>query len=182
MQDIIKTILLIIFGLVVGQLLPSYFRKKGENIATKEDVKEITNRMEAVRSAYAKQLEYVRTELQRQSDLVSRKRSVYTRLAKSMRVFIEASDAKQLKEEFLSDFSELWIWASDDVVTSTNIFIDSQIKHSEQPGSVSQAEMKQLYIKAMLAMRRDAGFDETNLTSSDFRFLKFKNEHHLTTG
>jgi len=173
MLDVLKIVTALLLGLLVGPWLRSYLQKKGKNFATKEDVKDITDRVESVRSIHAQQLEQVRTELVKHSDLVSRKRTVYTRLSKSMRVFIDGSAAPELKAEFLADYAELWIWASDDVVRSSNHFIDSQLKHTANSESVSQDEMKKLYVDAMLSMRRDAGINDTKLFPSDFRFVKF---------
>lgn len=59
-------------GLLIGALvvyfllksfLPSYFSKKGENLATKEDISEITNKIESVKHEYANNLESVKAEL-----------------------------------------------------------------------------------------------------------------------
>jgi hypothetical protein len=52
-----------ILGLVVRHYLSSYFIEKGKNLATKEDIADITARMEEVRTQYATQLERVRFEL-----------------------------------------------------------------------------------------------------------------------
>jgi hypothetical protein len=41
-------------GLFLQKLLPSYFSKKGEDLATKEDIKDITDRIESVRADYAR--------------------------------------------------------------------------------------------------------------------------------
>lgn len=44
--------------------MPGYLQKKGENAATKQDIKEITERIESVKSDYSKKLEKLRSELQ----------------------------------------------------------------------------------------------------------------------
>ena len=46
-----------------GALLGSYFKQKGKNIATKEDVSEITAKIEDVKHEYAQQLESTKAEL-----------------------------------------------------------------------------------------------------------------------
>lgn len=56
-------ILSFVFGLITSNFLPKYFGKKGENLATKEDIAEITDRIETVKHDYASQLESVKAEL-----------------------------------------------------------------------------------------------------------------------
>lgn len=51
--QILNTIILIVLGFFLRSYLPSYFEKKGENRATKEDTREITGIEESIRSAIA---------------------------------------------------------------------------------------------------------------------------------
>lgn len=66
----IEAFFYILAGLVLGFLLnsffPKYFGKKGENLATKEDISEITNKIETVKHDYAHQLEATKAELSAQ--------------------------------------------------------------------------------------------------------------------
>ena len=50
-------------GLLLYRYLPAYTAEKGKNLATKEDIAEITKRIEGVKSAYAHELEGVRAAL-----------------------------------------------------------------------------------------------------------------------
>jgi hypothetical protein len=52
-----------VVGLFVKSYLPSYFKKKGENLATKEDIADITHRIETVKLEYEKQLENAKADL-----------------------------------------------------------------------------------------------------------------------
>jgi hypothetical protein len=57
---------LVIVALIVWLLRPfveSYSKKKGENLATKEDVEEITQKVEAIKGEISKELEFVKWEL-----------------------------------------------------------------------------------------------------------------------
>lgn len=69
-MGLMEYITLILFGIVCGLLLnnflPKYFGKKGENLATKEDISEITDKIESVKTDYAKLLESTRAELSSQ--------------------------------------------------------------------------------------------------------------------
>lgn len=49
--QILNTIILVIFGFFLRSYLPSYFSKKGENQATKEDTRDISGSDESIRSA-----------------------------------------------------------------------------------------------------------------------------------
>lgn len=56
----------LVLGLLINSYLPKYFDKKGENLATKEDISEITNKIENVKHEYARQLESTKTGLSAQ--------------------------------------------------------------------------------------------------------------------
>lgn len=60
---------LVILLSAIGAFLGSYFRKKAENVATKEDVENITDKIEKVRSQYSEQLETVKASLQLSNQL-----------------------------------------------------------------------------------------------------------------
>jgi len=51
--QVLNTIMLIVLGFFLRPYLPSYFKKKGENRAVKEDTGQITGIDESVRSAIA---------------------------------------------------------------------------------------------------------------------------------
>ncbi len=55
---------LVLIVVVVGLFLRSYVKKKAENLATKEDIADITRRVEAIRSEYAREHEKLRMQLQ----------------------------------------------------------------------------------------------------------------------
>lgn len=55
---------LIILLSAIGAFLGSYLRKKAENVATKEDIENITEKIEKIRSQYSEQLEAVKASLQ----------------------------------------------------------------------------------------------------------------------
>ena len=52
-----------VVGFLVRNFLPAYFNEKGKNLATKEDIKEITDKIESVRFEYLGKLEGVKSEL-----------------------------------------------------------------------------------------------------------------------
>jgi hypothetical protein len=54
--NVAEIVLTIIIGYFLYSHLPAYFKEKGKNLATKEDIKDITEKIESVRTDYAKQL------------------------------------------------------------------------------------------------------------------------------
>lgn len=54
--NLAELIIIVIAGLFLNSHLRSYFEEKGRNLATKEDIKDITSKIESVRTEYAKQL------------------------------------------------------------------------------------------------------------------------------
>ncbi|MEW4982179.1 MAG: hypothetical protein AB1Y26_02955 [Cycloclasticus sp.] len=48
---VLYSVIAFLIGLIVKSYLPSYLSKKGENLATKEDIEEITTKIESVKSA-----------------------------------------------------------------------------------------------------------------------------------
>lgn len=57
METLAWVLISFVGGLVVRSFLPSYFQEKGKNLATKEDIAEITRQIEAAKSGFAEALE-----------------------------------------------------------------------------------------------------------------------------
>jgi hypothetical protein len=55
----LELLIFVILFLFVKSYLPSYFSAKGKNLATKEDIAEITKKTEEIRVLYSKQLEFL---------------------------------------------------------------------------------------------------------------------------
>ncbi len=58
----------IVFAIIAGlvQYIVSYFTEKGKNLATKEDIKDITDKVESVKASYNEALERHKLELQKE--------------------------------------------------------------------------------------------------------------------
>lgn len=84
----------LVLGLLVNNYLPKYFGKKGENLATKEDISEITTKIEAVKHDYARQLESTKAELSAQLNTHGfRYESEYEVLSELTALLVEVRDA-----------------------------------------------------------------------------------------
>ena len=90
MEYIILTINVLLFSsvwivfFIFRHYLPGYFGKKGENLATKEDIAEITS-----------QIEQVKMEFTNKSQVLFKKRETYEKIANGMRVFIQGHSATE---------------------------------------------------------------------------------------
>lgn len=84
----------LVLGLLFNNYLPKYFGKKGENLATKEDISEITTKIEAVKHDYARQLESTKAELSAQLNTHGfRYESEYEVLSELTALLVEVRDA-----------------------------------------------------------------------------------------
>ncbi|MDZ5109716.1 hypothetical protein [Pseudomonas putida] len=54
---------IVVVGWLIRFYLPGYMGEKGKNLATKEDIAEITNKIEQVKVEYAKQLELYKSDI-----------------------------------------------------------------------------------------------------------------------
>jgi hypothetical protein len=96
----------LVIGFVVRHLLPSYFSEKGKNLATKEDISEIT-----------KKIEEVKMEFSSKSHTLIKKRESYEKICNGMQVFVVGQPQDQAKKnEMLEAYSTAWLWANDDVL------------------------------------------------------------------
>jgi hypothetical protein len=116
------------------------------------------------------ELEHLRTSLARDSatqlDALTRKREVYTRLAKALRVFVDSgTPSVDAQRAFLEAYDEACIWADEPVVISLEALLDAAQK---QP--IDQTRIKPAYASCITSMRRDAGHPQTRIS---YRFVRF---------
>lgn len=157
-------ILTILLGLLFSIYLPSYTKEKAKNLATKEDIEDITNMVESVRAEFAKE-----------SHLLEKRREVYERISDSLRIFIDGhNNCSQQQNAFHSAYSACWLWAPDDVLINLNKFIKMQQDNAENNHAAhDQERLKQVYCEIILSMRKDVGFSETTIGTERYAFVKF---------
>jgi len=63
MNEVLIPIFAFLSGLFIKDYFPTYFRKKAENLATKEDIADITQKVEEVKTEYLIKIEHVKAEL-----------------------------------------------------------------------------------------------------------------------
>lgn len=164
-MDLFFNLIIFIVGLISGHFLPAYFSKKGQNLATKEDISEIT-----------KKIEEVRIEFSSKSQVLIKKRETYEKICKGMQVFISGQLASETKKnEMLEAYSIAWLWASDAVLQKLNGQIKLQIDRDKEPINwASQEQLRKSYTDCILEMRKDAGYQNTSQKKEDFQFVSFR--------
>ena len=60
---VLQTVTILVIGYIAKSYLPTYFKEKGKNLATKEDVGKITKEIEEVKHEYSTNLESVKSIL-----------------------------------------------------------------------------------------------------------------------
>jgi hypothetical protein len=59
----IITLIILIFLIIRKYIVPSYFSQKGKNLADKQDVENLTKKIENIKSSFNEKIEYLRTDL-----------------------------------------------------------------------------------------------------------------------
>lgn len=65
LNNVITALLLLLAGFWLKNFWPNYFNEKGKLLAQKEDIAEITEKIESVKSEFSKETERLKTDLQR---------------------------------------------------------------------------------------------------------------------
>jgi len=122
-------------------------------------------------------------------DLIYRRREVYGRLIKSMRVFLQKGDPTEKsiaeeKNEFLAAYDEMYIWAPDEVLKAVNdivklkrIWAAKKVEAQEANKELGKSDIAALQIKyrelhkiCVQKIRQDCGFEETEF---DYSYVSF---------
>lgn len=100
-----------------------------------------------------------------------RKEEKYSALIKSLRGFYVHSFNKEMREEFLDQLNQSWLYCSDDVILKAYLFLETV-----QVGSdASENQQKDALGELVVAIRKDLisrkTLNNTKLTAQDFRHL-----------
>lgn len=155
----------VIISLLLNKFLPGYLSEKGKNLATKEDISQITEKIERVKSIYSNE-----------DKVLERRRQIYEEIVSALRIFISGHEiSTEQKEKFYEAYASAWLWAPDSVLIKLNTFVEQQIKYTEKTEITNQEIMKKQYGDIVLEMRKDVGFVETEITSKNYVFATFDN-------
>ena len=118
---VVQLIILAGFGalaLFAKNYLPSYTKEKGKNLATKEDIEQITDKIESVKTEYARQLEDIKSQLNAKFHAHSLRlnkefqclQEVWSALldlqCSAEKIFQPKQDERERREDHLSDLLE----------------------------------------------------------------------------
>ena len=154
--------------------LPAYIAEKGKNAASKEDLAHLTGIVEGTKALHTAEIERLKAMLTAEGQVLERRRRVYEEMCSALRVFISGHEATpEAKERFHAVYAGAWLWASDQVLTALNRFIELQVQHAANPAGVTQQQLKTAYADVVVAMRKDAGFPATGVAANDYHFVQF---------
>jgi hypothetical protein len=108
-------------------------------------------------------LEQERATQVRETELLVRRRDVYSALATTLRVFLKTydNDSEGLRSRFLEAYDRASVWAPDSVMDVVGDLLDKIAENTSRPGTVSQGTLKEIYGNCISAMRKDSGFPAT---------------------
>ena len=124
--NILEVVIIVAGGFLIKSYLPSYFKQKGKNLATKEDIGEITHEIEGIKNQYLKSTEVLKSQLERKShahqvryehefkvltdvwDSLIHLRNMTIRLRPIFDVYDSKKTEDQIKEERLHEFSSAY--------------------------------------------------------------------------
>jgi hypothetical protein len=114
-------VIILVGGFFLRKYLPAYFQEKGKNLATKEDIKEITEKVEAVRAHYARQLELYKYEV----SLMEKRRELSAQVVDLINRYKELPPAGEKQDEeqlrrFEQDYYKLVPWIPTDILKALN--------------------------------------------------------------
>ena len=167
---------LVLGGLFIRGYLPSYLSEKGKNLASKEDLEQLTDVVEKIKAQHASELERVKADHLSKNQVTERRRQVYEEMCEALRIFIAGHEVTPDKQErFHSAYSTAWLWASDDVIAALNKFVSLQIQVANNRASTERLDLHGSYSAIIVAMRKDVGFANTATSGADYQFVNFSN-------
>ena len=171
-SSILSIITIAILGWFSKSYFPNYLKEKAKNTATKEDLEEITQIVENIKKSHNIEIEELKANLNNQDKMLEKRRDIYENIVESLRIFIAGHESDpEVKKKFYKTYSSAWLWAPDHVLSALNEFLDVQVKMANFPGTVNQNDAKKLYENVVVEMRKDVGFQKTEI--SNYRFFNF---------
>jgi hypothetical protein len=146
--------------------------EKAKNKASKEDISEITEKVENIKKLHNIEMETLKAQIADKDKITQKRRENYEKIVDSLRVFIRGHENNiEVQIDFYKTYSSAWLWAPNRVLSALNGFVDLQVKIVSHPGSVTQEQVKESYEKVVLEMRKDLGFSSTE--QEKYRFFNF---------
>jgi len=167
----------IIIGLILNRFLSSYFSKKGENLATKEDVGRITKEIEEVKNIYKKNYELSNIERGFYNDMI---KELQNFLAVIKRYELEAGTGENsLTYEMAMKDSELkkqtleFKDATSEILTRAFVFLNEENYRSLQRAFKPKNNFAEIRYNLLNAMRQSIHQDTKLKAEEDSLDIKY---------
>ncbi len=100
------------------------------------------------------------------------KEQSYKQLLKSSRGFYSSTENTQLKQNFLDELNQCWLYAPDEVIKKGYIFLETVHKGSGKTEEEQQKAMGEFVVAIRNDLLNRKIVDETKLSPKDFKHLK----------
>ncbi len=104
----------------------------------------------------------------RQEDYI-RKEQRYSALLKSLKGFYVESESIELKEEFISQFNQCWLYCSDEVIQKGYNFLNTMHADIKVDGSKKETALGEFVLEIRRDIYARRFFRKTKLKPSDFK-------------
>lgn len=170
---------ILVIGLVIRKYLPAYLGEKGKNLATKEDIAEITAITEREKARFTTAIEELRHQLGRSSSDITQRQQLYIQLAESAsHVFLSGRTATdEDRRAFLANYAAAFLVASDQVVKAVGAHLDIQRAVAALPPNGRaplQGQLRETLAAVFLELRKESFHPETAVAPADYRFVSFE--------
>lgn len=106
----------------------------------------------------------------------TRKEESYKRLLESSRGFYSSTNNAQLRQNFLDELNQCWLYAPDEVIKKGYSFLDTVHKGSGKTEEEQQRAMGEFVVAIRIDLLSREIIKKTTLSPKDFRHLKAINE------
>lgn len=181
----VELVAIICLIFVSKHYFPSYLKEKGKNLATKEDISDITSQIERVKVEYLKEAEEFKLSLSKELELL--KISHTSLQANKVQYFSELidhlnnihNDFKKLRKpsnkaklkgyqkKTTELFAKLFLFASDDTIKKWVV-----IRSAPKTEQV-QKSLFLLFADFILSLRKDIGYNDTECNVNDVVHLLY---------
>jgi hypothetical protein len=158
----------IIIGLLLNRSLPSYFSKKGENLATKEDIGKITKEMEEIKNIYQNKYDLSKVEREFYNNMVAiiyefsaeiKKYEFKENTVVTKEIVLGNESLKQEYFEFIDSANELlgkaFVFLGENNYTLLKEAVDTSINFDKLTKNLLDAMRKSIHANTKLTSESD---------------------------
>lgn len=131
-MDLCTWVIVLVPWLLLRNSLPGYLEEKARNLARKEDIKEITDRVEAIKADYARQVEFYKHEI----GLMEKRRELSAQVVDLINHYKELPPEEQDEEQrraFEQHYYKLVPWIPTDLLKRLNSLFDRKVPAKCKP-------------------------------------------------